>query len=243
MLQNAARFDRIDILPIAGNMPLAVSFANAQRILTYADCDRSKVRLVDTSSIRQNEETLFLIHGSDGMGDILPAAYEPFSPILPFDDWLEQIEPDSVLVSLGPCTVTQKILEKTGAMPLLLMAGNISEKPNYQGYEFNHGMDKAAFAACVKYPHKIATLDTCHHPNCDFFKIENNGSTLLHRFCRQSAALSKKRGDKGAFIYDLITVRYLFEPERFICSTLTDPDGNRLNVLVYRSDEKIIDLS
>ena len=243
LLQNAGQFDRIDILPIAGNMPLAVSHRNAERILYNFEGSTDTVRLVNTSSIPQNEEDLFWIHGKDGMGDILPPEYEPFGSCVDFDAWLDELPPNPILVSLGPCTVTQVILEKAGAMPLLLMAGNIAEKPNYKGYEFNHGMDVDAFAACVRYPHKIATLDTCHHPNCDFYRIINTGSDLLHRFCKSSTELSRSRGEAGSFIYDLITVQYLFKPERFSAEVRADADGNELTVLKYISDEMIVDLS
>ena len=243
LLQHANQFDHIDLLPIAGNMPLRVSHRNAQRILSQYRGQTDQVRLVDTSSIQQPEEELYWIHGHDGMGDILPPDFEPFANCVDYHDWINHLYPDSCLVSLGPCTVTRRILEQAGEMPLLLMAGNIRETPNYHGYEFNHGMDVEAFAACVKYPHKIATLDTCRHPNCDFYRIDTTGSTLLHRFCKRSAELSRERGEKGAYIYDLITVQYLFAPERFTTEELIDPDGNALTVLKYISDEKIINLS
>lgn len=243
LLQNAEKFEQIDILPIGGNMPLAASHRNAQRILHNFEGSTDKVRLVDTSSIPQNEEELFWIHGNDGMGDILSPEFEPFGNCIDFDAWLDRLPPNPVLVSLGPCTVTQVILEKAGAMPLLFMAGNIAEPPNYKGYEFNHGMDAAAFAACVKYPHRIATLDTCHHPNCNFYEIENNGSTLLHRFCQRSVELARSRKNAGSYVYDLITVTYLLQPGRFTTETLTDPFGNELTVLRYISDEKVISLS
>ncbi len=244
LLQNAACFNRIDILPIGGNVPLAVSTQNAHRILYHFNGNKDKVRIIDTSCVAQNNsEYLQTIHGDDGIGNVLPDEYEPFANTGRFENWVNSIEPGSVLVSLGPCTVTQRILERKDDLTLLLMAGNIGEKPNYKGYEFNHGMDPDAFAASVKYPHVIATLDTCHHPLCDFYDIENNGNTLLHRFCRRSVELLNKQKGEGAFIYDLIALQYLYKPEAFAVEEHTDKDGNRLNVLKYISDEKIVQLS
>ncbi|HBL40397.1 MAG TPA: hypothetical protein DDY98_02045 [Ruminococcaceae bacterium] len=243
LLQNSERFGQIDLVPIGGNVPLDVSQRNAHRILYHFDGRKNKVRIVDTASVPQSGEFLKDIHGNDGIGDILPAEYEPSESVVSFDAWVDTISPNSVLVSLGPCTVTQRIMEKNPTLPLVLMAGNISEAPNYMGYEFNHGMDTDAFAASVKYPHVIATLDTCHHPLCDFYGIENKGNSLLHRFCKRFVELSKERNEKGAFIYDLIALQYLYQPESFSIEPLTDQDGNRLHVLRYIAKQRIISLS
>ena len=243
ILNNREKFDKIYILPVGGNMPLSVSHSNAHRLLFNYEGNLDGVYIVNTSSIVQPEENLQNIHGNDGMGDVLPADYECVIPELNFNEWLEVIDSNCIIASVGPSTVTEIILKKTGAVPLVIMGGNISEPPNYKGYEFNHGMDIKAFAECVKYPHVIGTLDSCHHPKCNFYDIDTSGDSLLNRLCRRSAEMSKHRGEKGSFIYDLITVQYLFKPECFTTEKLTDKDGNVLNVLRYISDEPVLKLN
>lgn len=243
ILDNREKFNRIFILPIGGNMPRSVSHDNALRLLFNYGDDLDNVTVVDTSAIPQPKEILSDIHGKDGMGDILPEKYIPTVPVINFDDWFGSLGTDCIIASVGPCTVTARILEKTGAVPLIIMGGNISEPPNYNGLEFNHAMDVGAFAECVKYPHIIGTLDSCHHPMCDFYNIDCSGDKLLNRLCRRSAELAAQRNEKGAYIYDLITIRYLFVPERFEVIKQKDKDGNILSVLKYVSEEKIIKLN
>lgn len=243
ILNNRDKFEKIFILPVGGNMPLEVSHRNAHRLLYNYGEKLENVIVVNTASVSQFSEVLEGIHGFDGMGDILPPEYECIVPELNFDEWLETADKDCTVVSVGPCTVTLKILEKLGSVPLLIMGGRVNENANFRGYEFNQCLDVEAFAECVKYPHAVGTLDSCHNPNCNFYDIDCSGDRLLNRLCRRSAEMSKDRGDKGSFIYDLITVRYLFVPERFEIEKITDNEGNLLSMLRYVSDEKIIKLN
>lgn len=241
LLQHADSFAQIDILPIAGNFPLEVSMNNALRILSYCEELPKNVRLIDTSSVLQNAECLPDIHGKDGIGDILPPEVTCQIDMIKYSDWLPGIDESYTIVSLGPCTVTADIMKSTnGTLSLLLMGGNISQPPNYNGYEFNHGMDINAFAECVKYKHIIATLDSCHNRQLDFNDIQTDGNTLLDRFINRSVELSNQRGESGCYIYDLITVYYLLHPDNFSVEKATDSDGNELCMLKFTADSFIV---
>lgn len=233
LLKYADRFEQIDILPVGGNFPLSEVTANAKRILTHTENLTDNVRLVDTSAIEQPCERLTDIHGEDGIGCFLPAEENYKGEIIAFDKWLDGVNEDYTIVSLGPCTVTLEILKNKKVGPLILMCGNIAEPPNYNGYEFNHGIDPEAFSECVKYPHCSVTLDTCHNRYCDFFLIENKEEGRLWSAIERAKELSRERNEAFCSIYDLAAVVYLLEPERFISEVKTDPFGNKVNVLSY----------
>lgn len=240
LFEHASGFDRIDILPVAGNFPLAQTFVNAKRVVTCADVLPERVRIVDTSSVPQNGESIPEIHGRDGMGDVLAPEYEEKVPVIGYEEWLEEVDGSYVILSLGPCAVTVDILRKKGALPLIMMAGNIAEPPNYNGREFNHGVDVAAFAEAVKYPHVSATLDTCHSPKCDLNRIDLPTEGLLGRMLCRYRELSRERKETVCSVYDLTAVVYLLSPERFTVEEASDPDGNRVSVLKYIAQEPIV---
>ena len=120
------------------------------------------------------------------------------------------------------------------------MCGNISEKPNYGLYEFNHGVDPSSFSECVKFDHCSVTLDTAHVPNCDFYINPFNRSELFDTFAKRSMELAKQRGDSGCYIYDLVAAVYLVHPEKFISEFLNDAFGNTVNVLKYIDNKFLI---
>ena len=240
LFEHADGFGRIDILPVAGNFPLAQAFVNAKRVVTYTDVLPEKVRIVDTSSVPQKGECIPEIHGRDGMGDVLPPEYEEKVPVVGYEEWLGEVDGSYVILSLGPCAVTADILRKKGALPLIMMAGNIAEPPNYNGREFNHGVDVAAFAQTVKYPHVSATLDTCHSPKCDLNRIEVPTEGILGRMLCRYREMSRERKEAVCSVYDLTAVIYLLFPERFVVEQRTDPDGNLVSVLRYIAEAPIL---
>ena len=240
LLEYAHMFDKIDIVTIGGNFPQKQSLVNAKRILTYFEKDVTNVRIVDTQTAPQSEDSIPEIHGLDGMGDILPDAYAEKVKVLPYDKWLDELDGSYTVVSLGPCTVTADIFRKKGELPLIIMAGNIAEPPNYNNkYEFNHGMDTESFAYCVKFPHKIATLDTCHIDLCNLNLIDLPTEGLLAKMVARYRELSLGRGESICSVYDMVAVVCLVHPERFSVCEATDPQGNLLSVLKYVSKEPI----
>ena len=162
LLNNLKPADRLDVVPVGGNSEVSVAFRNAQTLLSNYDGDLSNVRIVDTRRIVQPWAKLPSIHGEDGMGDLF-AHVSSGLPVVGFSEWIEEKAPLYV-VSLGPCTVTSEILKKRTVTDLLIMGGCVAEEPNFNGYEFNHYLDIPAFNECVKYPHAVATLDSCRAP-------------------------------------------------------------------------------
>ncbi len=240
LFNNADNFEKIDILPIAGNFPRHKTLVNAKRLLTYADHLPENVRIVDTASVEQPGEDIPEIHGNDGMGDVLDTRYEEKVPVISYEEWLDELDNNYIIVSLGPCTVTLDILRKKGDISLIMMAGNISEEPNYNGYEFNHGVNTEAFAECVKYPHATVTLDTCHCDCCNLNKTTISKNGLLGELISRYHDLSKSRNEEICAIYDLTAVVYAIHPEKFVITQKTDKDGNVISVLEYISQEPII---
>lgn len=240
LLNNAEKFEKIDILPIGGNVPLSMAVDNAKRILSFAQISDENIRVVDTTVIHQFEEYLPEIHGKDGIGDILPLEYTYNKPLMPYDLWLSDIDDSYVVLSLGPATLTVDILRKKNIKNLIIMGGNIAETPNYGEYEFNHGMDAEAFAECVKHDHFTATLDTPISKFCDFNKIKLNSDGLMEKFIKRAVELSNFRNEKECYIYDLVAAVYLLHPEKFIVEKATDNFGNTLKVLKYIASSPLI---
>lgn len=241
LLNYAERFLQIDILPVGGNFSREKAQINAKRLLSHCEKLPCGIRIVDTSAIPQPCDDLPFIHGQDGMGDVIGAAYEEKAPVIGYDDWLKEVDDDYLLLSLGPCTVTEDILKKKGALPLVMMCGNIAEPPNQGDYEFNHAINRSAFTFCTGYPHAAATLDSCHHPKGDLNALNLEGEDLLHRLLRAYHHLSVGRKEPACYVYDLTAVLYVLFPERFDCSEQRDRDGNRVTVLRYVSEKSILD--
>lgn len=233
LLDNMHKFSSIDIVPIGGNVPFKRAYKNGMRLLANYGGDLSGVRLIDASSLSHPEEYLPDIHGKDGMGDILDDNLPFTLPVVSYAHFIKEVRPEnSLLVSLGPLTVTKKIIDDAGPMELLIMAGNVNETPNYKGYEFNHALDKPAFDYCVKFPHKIATLDTCRVPRFNTsLHLPAEGSGLLYRLQKASLELAEARHKGTCYIYDYIAVQYLISPDSFTSSVERDPDGNLLTML------------
>lgn len=240
LLKYADRFERIDILPVSGNFPLSEVMLNAKRILTYVENLSANIRLVDTSCVPQPFERLTDIHGEDGMGNFLPEEQNYKGEIIDFCEWLCSVDEDYIIVSLGPCTVTREILRNQRVNSLIFMCGNISEPPNYNGYEFNHGIDPESFAECVKYPHVSVTLDTCHNKYCDFNLINITEDGWFKKAVTRAVEISNSRLEDACYIYDLVAVIYLLEPEKFTSEFKTDVFGNQINVLKYNRDNFIL---
>lgn len=238
LLLHTAEFDGIDIVAIGGNTSSENSLRNAKKLLVaYANENNlnciSNVRLIDSCKISQPVCTLPSIHGIDGMGDLLTDVSPLPVQLLQFDEWLNGITAEQIILfSVGPCTITKLILQKIGACQLVIMAGVINDVPNYNGYEFNQGLDVEAFDFCVKYPHVIATLDSCRAPMFNLATAAYNGSDLLSKLIAKAITLAVARHKDNCYIYDYITAQYLITPEIFKVEILTDKWGNKLSNLV-----------
>lgn len=236
LLQYAEKFEKIDILPVSGNFPLSVTYGCCEKLLSNIEDLPKNIRIVDTSVIEQPTESIPHIHGNDGMGDVLHSKNLEGISVIAYRDWLDEIDGDYTIISLGPCTVTADILKHKGELPLILMAGNISQPPNYNGYEFNHAINKEAFSFVVKYAHVAATLDTCHCEKCNLNKYDISSDGLLGILLNRYKKMSEERNEEVCSVYDLVAVVYFLHPERFSVEVLSDKDGNNVSVLKYISD-------
>lgn len=229
ILEHRDRFGHIDVLAVAGNTSAENSFENAVKLLARAGDTARDVTLVDTSAEPQPWTQLPSIHGKDGLGDLFPPT-QPTVPVATYAAWLAVADRPFTLLSLGPCTLTARILARR-AQPLVLMAGLVREKPNFNGYEFNHELDKTAFGETVRYPHVIATLDTCRAPVFNMIDKRTAGVTLKEKLIDRAIELAAARHPDNCYIYDYVAAQYLTDPDRFTTDVCVDPWGNVLTQL------------
>lgn len=231
LLDNRDKDDEVDIMPIGGNSEVNVAHRNAHTLLAHYTGNLDKVRIVDTRALSQPYAKLPSIHGEDGLGDCLQEKRSTVPEIL-YADWIKEQGQAITLISLGPCTVTEDILENKQVELLLIMGGCVAEEPNYHGYEFNHGLDIEAFSKCVKFsPCVVATLDSCRTKRFNFANEKFDESTLLGKMLNRSVLYATRRHEDRCFVYDYIAVSYLVEPHTFKVVKSVDPDGNQINEL------------
>ena len=230
VLDKRAKGDRVDVMPIGGNSEKSVAYRNGQTLLANYEGNLDGVRVVDTRSENQPFANLPSIHGNDGMGDLF-APKVSGAAVVPFSEWLKETE-EIVLVSLGPCTLTERILKARKVSLLLVMGGCADAEPNFHGYEFNHYLDIPAFNACMKFPRvAVATLDTCRVPRFNLAGKNIDGDGLTATFLKKSRELAVARHPDNCYVYDYIAVHYLFEKAEI--ETKTDREGNAVRQIVF----------
>ena len=237
-------YEGVSLVAIGGNVPCAVALKNAQKLVA-ALAPSVPVEIVDTTQIAQREEFLTSIHGGDGMGDLFAEARHPVSPVA-LSEFLNSLTGEYDLLSLGPMTVVPYILKRGRCRKFVFMGGNVAEIPNFHGYEFNHALDRTAFAEVVKnYPHVAVTMDTCRHPLLNIQNAPPEGDGLLRKIVRRSREMTFVSGEKGCYVWDDIAVKYLRHPDWFELYKALDNDGNRLTVARYtlgKRYEEILEL-
>ncbi len=232
-------YDRVDLVAVGGNVPSEVALLNAKKLVANLPFALPAVRIVDTTAYPQPSEYLSEIHGGDGMGDLFgEKAFQ--GEILSFERWRALDEP-FILLSLGPMTLVPYALEKQ-PVRFLFMGGCIRETPNYGAYEFNHGVNPAAFCACVTFPHVAITMDTCRHPLFNIQEKKIGEGDLLRRIVARSRELTLSSGEKGCYVWDDIAVKALRHPEWFEVRKETDRDGNLLSVARYIGKKEYLDV-
>lgn len=128
VLDNRKAGDTVDVMPIGGNSEKNVAYRNGQTLLARYEGSLDGVRVVDTRKEEQPFANLPSIHGEDGMGDLFAPATSSV-PVIEFAEWLKETD-EIVLVSLGPCTLTEKILVARKVSLLLVMGGCVNAEPN-----------------------------------------------------------------------------------------------------------------
>ncbi len=234
ILERAQRFDRIDLVPIGGNVPVEVSFRNCFTLLSFYPHLLQTVRVIDTTHLPQPSEYLKTIHGNDGMGDLFdpaPAA----ATVLPFEPWLATLTGKETVLSLGPATLVQPLMERADH-PLVMMAGCIDTPPNFKGFEFNHCLDKQAFSYCAPRAMGIITLDTCRVPALDVSKVIPDPATMHGKIMQAAQKLSTAWDSAGCHMWDDVAACFVLFPHRFTTVRQTDPHGNTYLHAAYQSD-------
>ncbi len=231
-------FEKIDIVPIGGNVPTEVSLRNCLTLLGEYPYANDKITVVDTTDTKQPEEYLKEIHGNDGMGDVFEAGAKPEVKYEEFDEWLKTLSGDELVLSLGPMTMVKKLFEYKDTFRLVIMGGSIEAEPNFKGFEFNQSLDKEAFAYCTKFPHTAITLDASFTPALNIKDIHINGEGVYSQILNACQRISRERNTDGCYVWDDIAACFILHPERFKVSKKRDSAGNILNVAEYISDLK-----
>lgn len=235
-------YEEVVLVAIGGNVPPTISLRNAIRLVANCDFPFAPVTIVDTTAEEQPFEFLTNIHGGDGMGDLFQD--RPFrSKVVLFREWLNSFSGEYYLLSLGPMTLVPRLLKKCAPKKFVFMGGNIAEKPNFQGYEFNHGLDREAFQAVVNhYPHVAVTMDTCRNADLNIQNEEIRGEDMLSRIVSRAREFTQMTGEVGCYVWDDIALKYLRHPNWFTLRYMEDGDGNELTVAEYVHGEKYLSL-
>lgn len=238
IFNNSNKFETITIVPIGGNVPAEISYRNCYTLLSYYPQLWHKIKVVDTCHIKQPNEYLVDIHGRDGMGDLLVHTDKKADVQEQiFEEWIKEFNGNEIVLSLGPMTLVRTLLENHSPRLLVLMGGLINTQPNFNGYEFNQGLDVNAFNFCVKYPHVAITLDTCRIEKLDMQKAIIKGDDLHSRIIRAYRELVISRGEDGCRVWDDVAACYILYPERYEVKQVKDPYGNTISNANYVSDK------
>ena len=237
ILQNRAAWEKIDIVPIGGNVAADRALCNAKKLLAAAQADGpdiAGVTLADTTAVPQPSCPLPNVHGGDGMGDFLRMGCLPTEAVMPYDAWVKTLTGEYTVLSLGPATVPVRALADAPRPPqgdIVIMGGCNRAEPNYRGYEFNDGLDHAAFVRLLAVPHVCATLDTCRDPAFNYIAKRFSPDRLLGRLMNRSVELAAARHGDRCYIYDYIAALALVHPERFAVVNVPQKDGGVMREL------------
>lgn len=227
-------YTRAVLVAVGGNVPPAVSLANAGKLVAHLPFVTVPLTVVDTTAEKQPFEFLKTIHGGDGMGDLFSDDEGFSASVVPFSAWLQTLQGDYDLLSLGPMTLIPRILARKNARRFVFMGGNIAEEPNFHGYEFNHALDRGAFSDVVSaYAHVAVTMDTCRVPALNVQEAPPEGEGLLAKIVRRAREMTFFSGEKGCYVWDDMAVKVLRHPDWFQTYLAEDRDGNLLTVARY----------
>ena len=220
LLSHRGEYRFIDIVPVGGNVDAFTALKNACKLLAVAKTyctGLDGVRLVDTSGVAQPSCNLPSVHGVDGMGDLFADAPAPVCTVL-YEEWLRALSGNYRILSLGPCTMVKRTLIGAPAQPcapVVIMGGCNDEEPNFNGYEFNDGLDPDSFSWVLDRPHLAVTLDTCRVAQFNFINRGKGGDGLLDILLNKSVELAAARHADRCYVYDYIAALALLYPQRF----------------------------
>ncbi len=226
-------YEEVVLVAVGGNVPADIALVNAKKLVAHCDFSLPNVTIVDTTAIDQPCEYLKDIHGGDGMGDLFEKKDPMGVSVITFETWFKGFSGDYILLSLGPMTLVPGMLKRGNCVKFVFMGGNISEVPNFHGYEFNHAMNRAAFSEAVKHRHVAITMDTCRHPLLNIQQKPLEECGLMRKIVNRAREMTFVSGEKGSYIWDDMAVKYLRHPDWFTLYEANDRDGNLLTVAKY----------
>ena len=229
--------DEIEVLAVtavAGNVPLALTEANARRIVELAGRPDIRVHKGCHRPLVKRLETAEYVHGETGLNGVeLPPPSHPLAPGHAVDAIIELVmaaEPKTVtLCPVGPLTNIAMALVKEPALAarlcqIVLMGGAIGLGNVTPAAEFNIYVDPHAARVVFEsgVPITMFGLDVTHQvlvtrPRLEAFaalgtRTGTFTAEMLDFFERFDI---EKYGSEGGPLHDPTTIAYLLRPELF----------------------------
>ncbi len=245
--------DIVDIVAVGGHAPAVQSLRNAKRLVEEIGEQYGVYPnlIVDTTAVRQ-PEFLFAEPLKDMGGGNVPA---PIVSLASYLEYLDLAGGEYALLSLAPLTVVQRILEHATCTRLVILGGTVKEDPDYHGYEFNHGLNRRAFAEVVKRPHVAVTLDTLQNNlfsplrRADEPEPEPEPDDLYHRLLDEmwSRQVDYMMDDENSDYREqcpraVIAAKCFLHPDWFETYEAEDRDKNKLTVARYIYPKKLTEM-
>lgn len=222
----SAELDVIAVTTVCGNSTIENTTRNARFILEFIGCDNIPVYSGAEKPLRQ-ELIQAVVHGASGLEGINPTREAGLT-----GDAVDRIlrlvksSPNEItIVTLGPLTNIAHAIQKDPetmklVKEIISMGGAINVAGNKNRVaEFNIFVDPEAADIVMRSPIKktLVPLDACNHVLMqldDVARINNDSSReLLNKMLVPYIAnLEKDTGEKGALMYDPLTVFYLLHP-------------------------------
>jgi len=222
----SAELDVIAVTTVCGNSTIENTTRNARFILDFIGCDDIPVYSGAAKPLRQGLVQA-VVHGVSGLEGIDPTGQVGLT-----EDAVDRIlnlvksNPNEItIVTLGPLTNIALAIQKDPKTMRLVkkivsMGGAINVAGNKNRVaEFNIFVDPEAADVVMRSPIKktLVPLDACNHVLMqlhDVARINDDASReLLNKMLVPYIAnLEKDTGEKGALMYDPLTVFYLLRP-------------------------------
>jgi pyrimidine-specific ribonucleoside hydrolase len=222
----SAELDVLAVTTVCGNSTIENTTRNARFILDFIGRKDIPIYSGAAKPLRR-ELVQAVVHGASGLAGIDPTNASDLT-----GDAVEQIlsivrsNPNEVtIVTLGPLTNIALAIEKDPATMLLAkeivsMGGAICVPGNMNRVaEFNIFVDPEAADIVMRFPvgKTLVPLDACSHvlvQTRDLSRIKNDKLRMLlsEMLTPYIANLEKDTGEKGALMYDPLTVFYLLCP-------------------------------
>ncbi|UWR61858.1 nucleoside hydrolase [Phaeobacter inhibens] len=248
-LASPQEIDLLGITCVAGNVPLALTQANARRVCEVAGRPDVAVHAGCDAPLQRPLITAEHVHGKTGLDG--PELWDPTMPLAAAHgvdfiiDSLRREAPGTVtLCPLGPLTNIAAAFQKAPdivdrVQEIVLMGGAYFEVGNITpAAEFNIYVDPEAAAAVLTsgVPVTMMPLDVTHKALATRARVEKIRAldTKVARFTAEMLDFFErfdveKYGSEGGPLHDPCVIAYLIRPELF--------SGRKINVVVETTSE------